>query len=311
MAIELITGHAGTAHISSADDGAFNAGTIGAGRYVLTTANEMAATMPSANIVTIATGDALFDGRHVRITSAESVTIDSGTQGQTRHDIVGIAYADSSGVESAAIQVFKGTPSASGAVDPDLPTGNILEGAASAFMPLYRITLDGINADDPEALFETMNPADSRLDSIGAQLTADETRLSAVEAKSTTNANNITRATKVYSYTHNIISILGSTTIPLVLRRVGNFVTATVGAQGITPARSQQVLDCGTIPSGYRPATTAMQSGLGVVGGNISTVGLYRWCITTGGAVQFISSDTDLRERPLCLTYYTSNAFPS
>lgn len=160
MAIELVTGHTGAAHVSSADAGAMHAGIVGTGRYVLATANRMAATMESANTITIATGDALFDGRHVRITSAESATIDSGAQGMRRNDVVGILYQTDGDVESATIAVYKGTPTSGTPTDPTLPTGNILEGATTAFMPLYRVSLNGINASAPVAMF-TIAPSTS------------------------------------------------------------------------------------------------------------------------------------------------------
>lgn len=290
MAIELITGHAGTAHISSADDGALNAGTIGSGRYVLTTANEMAATMPSANTITIATGDALFDGRHVRITSAESVTIDSGTQGQTRHDIVGIEYSVAGGVESAAMTVFKGTPAASGAVDPDLPTGNILEGAASAFMPIYRVTLNGINAEEPE-LMANMLP---NIDSIADELSTAQSDIDTLSATA--------------SYTHYIINALGSSSVPVYCRRVGSFVTLFVQAS-LNPPTANSIINCGTLPNGYRPPYKASQGGPSVISANIGG-GLYRWTVDTAGNLTFICNATGQRECNLALTYYTSNAFP-
>lgn len=182
MAIELITGHAGTAHISSADAGAYNAGTAGSGRYILPTANELAATMEDANTLTIATGDALFDGRHVRITSAESVTIDSGAQGMMRRDIVGILYQISADIETAELAVYKGSPVASGATDPELPTGNILEGAITAFMPLYRISLDGISPREPELLCDKLSTL-SDIGALAARVTANASNIATLSGK--------------------------------------------------------------------------------------------------------------------------------
>ena len=88
MAIELVTGYAGSAHISAADDGAFNMGAFGAGKYVFETASQLAASVVNANTVSVAAGDALFEGRHVRLASAETVSIDNGAQGVKRHDIL-------------------------------------------------------------------------------------------------------------------------------------------------------------------------------------------------------------------------------
>lgn len=188
MAIELITGHAGTAHISSADAGAYNAGTAGSGRYVLGTANGMSATLEDANTLVIATGDAIFDGRHVRITSSESVTIDSGAQNMQRKDIVGIYYSIENAVETAIVTVYKGTPAASAATDPTLPTGNILEGATTAFMPLYRITLNGITPNEPEQLFNTLES----LDSLKSETDATISSLSSTIGGIQTNVNALT-----------------------------------------------------------------------------------------------------------------------
>lgn len=180
MAIELITGHAGTAHVSSADVGAYNAGTAGSGRYVLGTSNGMSATMEDANTLVIATGDAIFDGRHVRITSSESVTIDSGAQNMQRKDIVGIYYSIENAIETATVAVYKGTPVASGATDPTLPTGNILEGATTAFMPLYRITLNGITPNEPEQLFNTLESLDSLKSETNTSLSSMSSTISGI-----------------------------------------------------------------------------------------------------------------------------------
>lgn len=215
MAIELVTGHTGTAHVSSADAGALNAGIVGTGRYVLATANRMAATMESANTITIATGDALFDGRHVRITSAESATIDSGAQGMRRNDVVGILYQTDGDVESATIAVYKGTPTSGTPTDPTLPTGNILEGATTAFMPLYRVSLNGINASTPVAMF-TIAPSTSGnasgITSLNSTITTVRNDLAATNSNLTATTNTANGVAARFKYgrvnnTHVDISI--------------------------------------------------------------------------------------------------------
>ena len=159
MTVELITGHAGAAHISSADAGWFNAGAFGSGKYVLDTGAKLAATVQSANLVTIGVGDALFEGRHVRVSATENVAIDNGAQNLGRHDIICLKYEydTSLDVESASIVVVKGTAAASPA-DPTIPSGSILDGATEAYMPLWRIVLDGIAVGTPEKLFTDALP---------------------------------------------------------------------------------------------------------------------------------------------------------
>lgn len=155
MTIELITGHAGSAHVSSTDAGWYNVGTVGANKYVLDTGTQFACEVQSANLVTVGVGDALFEGRHVRISATENVAIDNGAQGMNRNDIICIKYEYDNGtsIESASIAVIKGTASSSTPSDPTIPAGSILEGSSTAYMPLWRIPISGITVGTPEKLY--------------------------------------------------------------------------------------------------------------------------------------------------------------
>lgn len=155
MTVELITGHAGSAHISAADDGWYNVGIVGDGKYVLDTGTQFACNVQSANLVTIGIGDALFEGRHIRVSATENVALDNGAQGVNRNDLICIKYEynSSTSVESASLAVIKGTASSGAAVDPDIPSGSILEGATAAYMPLWKIPISGITVGTPEKLY--------------------------------------------------------------------------------------------------------------------------------------------------------------
>lgn len=155
MTVELITGHAGSAHISSADDGWRNAGTFGTGKYVLDTGNKFAAEAVDANTVSIGTGDAIFEGRHVRVSVAENVSIDNGAQGVNRNDIICLKYEYDSltDVESASLAVVKGTAVSSTPSDPTIPAGSILDGDSTAYMPLWRIPISGISVGTPVSVY--------------------------------------------------------------------------------------------------------------------------------------------------------------
>lgn len=166
MTVELITGHAGSAHISAADDGWYNVGVVGSGKYVLDTGTQFACNVQSANAVTIGIGDALFEGRHVRVSATENVALDNGAQGMNRNDIICIKYEynSSTSVESASLAVIKGTASSGTAVDPDIPSGSILEGATTAYMPLWRIPISGITVGEPVKLYgEVLTALDGAL----------------------------------------------------------------------------------------------------------------------------------------------------
>ena len=160
MTVELITGHAGSAHISADDDGLLYAGVVGSGKYVLDTGNQLAATVQSANSVQIATGDALFEGRHVRVSAAETVAIDNGAQGMNRNDLICIKYERDSGtgVETASLAVIKGTATSGTASDPAIPSGSIIANATTAYMALWRIPISGVTPGTPESMFGSVLP---------------------------------------------------------------------------------------------------------------------------------------------------------
>ncbi len=111
--------------------------------------------MGSANKATIGTGCASIQGLDWHITSAESVTISNGSQGMKRNDIICAHYHRDSktGNENVSLTVLKGSPNATAAADPTIPAGKILSGAVDAYMPLWRIPLNGITVGTPVRLF--------------------------------------------------------------------------------------------------------------------------------------------------------------
>lgn len=149
MSMELVTGHAGAAHVSGADVGAFNAKTIGSGTYILD--SELPAlTMTDANTLTVPVCEVLAQGRHVRITAPESVTIESGSQTGYRNDIVFLRYTleSTTSVETVELVPVTGTTvaSQSDVVDPttEYSSASILDGATTVDIPLVRVTLSGL-----------------------------------------------------------------------------------------------------------------------------------------------------------------------
>ena len=100
-----------------------------------------------------------MQGRHIRIEAGETVnlTLENGTQGQYRNDLVVCRYTkEASGVEKAELAVIKGTPATSNPEDPAYTAGDIQAGDLLAEMPLYRIPLDGITVGTPVQLFTVL-----------------------------------------------------------------------------------------------------------------------------------------------------------
>ena len=158
MAVTCVDGQGAAPHITGADKGRLHAGIFGEKSIVLAVGKRLAASQDSANKVTIANGDASIHGRQVSVTTPESVTITSGTQGQNRNDFICLKYErNAQGIESAKLEVLRGTPTTGEARDPSVPAGNVLNGDAQDYFPLYRVKLNGVVASKPEQLFMVAN----------------------------------------------------------------------------------------------------------------------------------------------------------
>lgn len=182
--MELITASTGEPHVSSADDGVLYASLVGTGSYVAEEIGDgVSCTMTNANTAAIGTGSGYINGRGFRIQAPEDVQIQSGSQLMNRNDIICIRYQkDGYGHESASLTVLQSTPTEGDAQDPTIPDGDILDGATDAYMPLWRIPIRGIAAEEPEQLFETFKPLKTQQDENAARWDS----ISLVEASSET-----------------------------------------------------------------------------------------------------------------------------
>lgn len=148
MAFEIVDGMTGTKHISSDDLSALNVATIGKANCVLKYGDDFKLTMASANSATLGTGVGMVGGKRFWNQAATSLTVQSGTQGQKRNDLVVARYAKTdAGIESITPVVIKGTPSTGTAEDP-ATTSNDLK--------LWRIPLNDISVGTPVKLFDTV-----------------------------------------------------------------------------------------------------------------------------------------------------------
>ncbi len=155
MAVELVTGFAGEPHIDSEDVGAFNAATMGSGSYILTGCTM---SMTTVNKLHIAAGELLIQGRHVRITGTGiDLAVANGTSGYNRIDLAVLHYSKaSSGVESVAFEVVKGTPTTGTATAPTHSGGSILNGDSNVYVTLGQVAVTGLTVGTPEAALATL-----------------------------------------------------------------------------------------------------------------------------------------------------------
>lgn len=162
MSLHLVTGYKGNAHITSADQGAFNAGIVGTGEYVLATGKQFEAQVISNNQIRIYDGDILMQGRHITLKkdTYEDVVIANGLQGMNRNDLIVVRYTKDSttGVENTQFVVVQGVSTDGTASDPAYAIGDVLSGECLLNeMPLYRVPLTGLNVGELVPLFETAN----------------------------------------------------------------------------------------------------------------------------------------------------------
>lgn len=161
MSVHLITGYAGKEHITSADQGSFNAAIMGGGEFVMERGEQFRCQVISNNQVRIYDGDALMQGRHILIDRNTYVetTHDNGTQGYKRIDLIVLTYEKNAvtSIETVKLEVIKGTPAESNPSVPGYTTGDILNsGEAKNQMPLYKIPFDGLSIGEPVKLFSTV-----------------------------------------------------------------------------------------------------------------------------------------------------------
>jgi len=160
MSIKIVTGYKGEAHITAKQTGAFNSSVVGEGSYVLAGGSQLAASVVTANLIRIADGDVLHQGRHITIEADtyEEVAIGNGLSGMNRNDLICLRYSKNteSGVESASLVVIQGTSTEGTASDPSYKTGNILTGGTTVDMPLYRVVLNGLEISKVTKLFKTV-----------------------------------------------------------------------------------------------------------------------------------------------------------
>ena len=155
MAIKIVTAKKGEPHVTSADAGALNQGTFGTDDYVLNVGEKFRAELVSNNEIKIYDGEGMMQGRYWRIEPGtyESVTIDNGSQGKKRKDLIVARYTKDSGtgVENVELAVLKGSETEGNATAPIPVNGDIRNGDLRHEMVLYTVALDGLNVTAVEA----------------------------------------------------------------------------------------------------------------------------------------------------------------
>lgn len=160
MALNLVTGRTGTAHVTSDNARAFNSQVFGTGTYLIDYGAKFAPTIVDNNTVRIGDGMLIHQGTQmgIDIDSYEDVTIENGSSGYNRNDLIVMRYTKNrdTQIESIALVVIKGTPSNTTAVDPSYTTTNILDGSGlSTDVPICRVRLSSLTITSVDNLIES------------------------------------------------------------------------------------------------------------------------------------------------------------
>lgn len=174
--MDIITGYTGSPHVTAEQDRDVNIGIFGAESYVLRTGSQLKAEVSSNNEIKVRDGVIMHQGcaASIKKNTYDSLTIANGSQGMKRVDLIVARYSRDQNTkeESLVLKVIQGTPKESGPAVPGYTTGDIQAGDLIADMPLYQVTLNGLNITEVKQLFATQ-------DSI-AELSSNLTKTNAV-----------------------------------------------------------------------------------------------------------------------------------
>ena len=176
--MEIITGYRNEPHVTSQQERDINIGLLGSGVHIMDVGAKMAATIVSANEVTIADGLLIAEGCTATIErgTTESMAIENGAQGMQRIDLIVARYTkDNSSVkpvEDMQLAVITGTPAASSPAVPAYTSGSIANGDALVEFPLYRVNINGITIESVTRLVDYVTiPKKAYVDGINTTLT--------------------------------------------------------------------------------------------------------------------------------------------
>ena len=218
--MNIIWGYGANPHITAQQLRDTYVGIFGDDTHILDVGSKLAATVISATEVQIADGVLIAQGCTASINygQTESLTIQNGTQGMLRKDLIVAQYMKSTGfgVESMSLAVKRGTPAASSPALPAYTTGSIADGDTLVEFPLYVVNLNGINITSVQRLVDIVS-VKGGIDDLGDRVAAVETDLRAVKRKAVIRTVAIPAGTTTMTDT----TIDFSSDIPATARLVG------------------------------------------------------------------------------------------
>ena len=198
--MEIITGYTGKPHVTAEQDRDVNEGIFDTGSFVLKTGSQLAAELVSNNEIKVRDGVLVIQGctAVIKKNTYDPVTIANGSQGMKRIDLIVARYNknEETKIEEVMLKVIQGTPNASTAAVPTYKTGDIQSGDLVADMPLYKVTLDGLNVTSVDKMFTvipTLPELSSNLAKANDSIATINNKLISIVERGTKNNYNYTK----------------------------------------------------------------------------------------------------------------------
>ena len=283
--MEIIDGYRGKTHVTPSKVGICGQGIMGPDSYILNIGNKLSCQAASGNKIRILDGAFVVQGRRGWITPGtyDEVTIENGSQGEYRKDIIAIEYTKDamSGVEDFALRAVKGTPSSSSdPVLPELTTGDINSGDTLHQEALYVVTVSDAAVSVPEIQMDILDSMWDMAELVG---TAD--------GKKTGWLKKMTE--KIFTYAHaKTVIWSGTTTLYTKLTEVINSIAAhkTSGdhdGRYYTIAETDKRFTSSTVGLTTDPAAFNLTSNNSYINGKVVTVNMY---VKSGSDVMYNKS---------------------
>lgn len=159
--MKIISGKTGSPHVTSQQFRQIFEGIIGEESCILPCGENLTPELQTNNSLKIRSGLMYHHGNMstVELGTYDEVTIQNGTQGMKRIDLVVNRYTreEESGTEKNEWIVIQGTPHASSPVVPDYTEGNLQDGDLVDDCPYLEVHLDGINVTEVKQLLTVMD----------------------------------------------------------------------------------------------------------------------------------------------------------
>ena len=248
--MEIITGYTGKPHVTAEQDRDVNEGIFDTGSFVLKTGSQLAAELVSNNEIKVRDGVLVIQGctAVIKKNTYDPVTIANGSQGMKRIDLIVARYNknEETKIEEVTLKVIQGTPNASTAAVPTYKTGDIQSGDLVADMPLYKVTLDGLNVTSVDKMF-TVIPT---LPELSSNLTNANAKISALSTELATTNTNLKTATADSGWKYMTANNLSE---KLKFRKVGHIVYVAGSLRFSDNGKFANDQALGSVPSGMTP----------------------------------------------------------